>query len=514
MRKPSPTLTLLLLALVVTLVARIAGPSDLYDQEQPRTVAYTIDMVDNGNWVAPVDGDGIVATKPPMVNWVAAPFVWVFGPSEWALKMPSVLGGLATLWLVVWMTRWMVRRGLATAAGGVGAIDADADRDAASAAGADAVALIAGLCWLVNYMNFKLIYLARPDTLLVAFLAGAWVCATVALTRGDTPSAADGVAEGEDAAKPRSPRVWTWALGFWLCTAAAALTKGPLAGLVLLYAIPAARLIGGRWGTLRRLGWWWGLPLMLGLVAAWFVPMYLNDPQAFNEKVIDEQVMGRVEEGTPLYLLQTSWQVPFYAVTRFAPWSLFAVLALFHVAPRRWFTGPVGPAVLWTAIVAGVFLLTTKRADRLAPMFIGLAPIAAYWLVIVARKHRLAAPTIAAVGLAIAIGLGVYNFTASPAAKSQLGERVHAFADKVREHTGDDRIAFVNVRARVDPLAALLGHARGAETATPEQLHTARWIIIPVRDEDHASLAVVVSDPLPDTGDKTVVLGLYRSGDR
>ena len=39
-------------ATVMVLTSRIAGPSDLYDQDQPKTIAYTVDIVRHARWAA------------------------------------------------------------------------------------------------------------------------------------------------------------------------------------------------------------------------------------------------------------------------------------------------------------------------------------------------------------------------------------------------------------------------------------------------------------------------------
>ena len=67
----------LLTALVMLVIfgCRWFGPSDLYDNDQPKTVAYTVDMVRHGRWLLPVDMLGRPATKPPMYNWISVPVV-------------------------------------------------------------------------------------------------------------------------------------------------------------------------------------------------------------------------------------------------------------------------------------------------------------------------------------------------------------------------------------------------------------------------------------------------------
>ena len=77
------------LVMLVIFGCRWFGPSDLYDNDQPKTVAYTVDMVEHGRWLLPVDMLGRPATKPPMYNWIGAPFVAAGWHDEFALKLPS-----------------------------------------------------------------------------------------------------------------------------------------------------------------------------------------------------------------------------------------------------------------------------------------------------------------------------------------------------------------------------------------------------------------------------------------
>src|SRR5215470_1600448 len=86
---PSWLIACSFLALVWALVARIAGPCDLWDQTQHRTVSYTTDILAHGSgssglrhWILPNQAGTSPATKPPMYNWIAAPFVKVLGFSS------------------------------------------------------------------------------------------------------------------------------------------------------------------------------------------------------------------------------------------------------------------------------------------------------------------------------------------------------------------------------------------------------------------------------------------------
>lgn len=197
---------LLLLSLLVMVVARIAGPSAMQRFDQPKTVAYTASMVLNHQWLLPDDTLGHLATKPPLVNWLAAPWVAMGFWSEWAVKLPMLLASLCTLGIVVGMGRHLLGRCAATAKW--------------SAEGG----LLAGLAWLTTPATMESLYHCRPDPVLVTFLVAAWALATLAL-------------EGSS----RHPR-WT-AVGLWVAVGLAGLTKGPPALLPILYVPLAARLI-------------------------------------------------------------------------------------------------------------------------------------------------------------------------------------------------------------------------------------------------------------------------------
>src|SRR6188508_2964714 len=101
---------LLFLCLTIIVGARFAAPSALQRFDQPKTVSYTGDIVVNGRLLIPRDAMGNPATKPPLVNWLAAPLVALGFWTEWAAKTPMLLGSLATLAMTVWMARRIFRR--------------------------------------------------------------------------------------------------------------------------------------------------------------------------------------------------------------------------------------------------------------------------------------------------------------------------------------------------------------------------------------------------------------------
>src|SRR5438046_7644326 len=74
----------------VMLSSRVIAPSALQRFDQPRTVSYTADIVVNGRWLLPRDMFGHVATKPPLVNWMAVAVVALGFWQEWEVKWSMV----------------------------------------------------------------------------------------------------------------------------------------------------------------------------------------------------------------------------------------------------------------------------------------------------------------------------------------------------------------------------------------------------------------------------------------
>lgn len=456
----------LLLALGVGLFGRVAGPSDLYDNDQPKTVAYTVDMVKNGHWLLPRDMLGNPATKPPLFNWIGTVPLATFGPSELVLKLPSVIGALVVMGLTVMMGRRM--------SGGSGPVPALE------------VGVVAGLLWLASSVGMKHIYLARPDMVLAAALTGAWACATVCL-------------------RSQAPSRFTQA-ALWICIALAALAKGPPAILGVLFVVLGAKLLTGRWASVRRTGIAWGLPLAMLIVGGWVYAAYSADPAGFRAGMLSDTIEHRSTAGgfgpTLLVILADLWKMPIQFIARFLPWSIFAVLTLIHIPPRRWFASTLGPAILWVLLVIGFFMLSPRqRPDYLLPAFGPAAILAAYWLLVVGAKYRLTARKIGLAACGIIVGFCVYYWYFADAAQSQYGQNTIHFAAALKEIVRDDSLRVID--GGYNPLPALLG-------VNPPYPVDANWLIQPMANAGDQA-PILISEPIPGVGKGAEPMGLFRA---
>lgn len=452
-------------ALLAALTLRMLGPSDLWDQTQPKTVSYTTDILVHGRWILPIERGEFPATKPPLYNWLAAPFVKLAGfTSEWAHKAPSILA-----LIIVWAaTVWLGSR---------------IDRESGKLIG-----WFAGLAIPANYMFFKLGYLARPDMLLTLWLWLGWMACTAALL---------------NTSLARS-RVRMLAAAFWACVALAALTKGPPALVLLGYAVLAGKLLTGHWRASGVLRWWWGLPMVLAVVAAWLVAVWRVNPEHLTTSLWYNEIAGRVtgtgpegahDDAGPWYFFTSLPHMPYYFLTRMAPWSVFAILAIVHLwrrnmspslrnwrvietADGRWLQAC---AILIVLTIAIFSLSTGKRADYIAACMPPAALLAAYWLLRVRADVANVAPYVGVALAAITIGAMAAVERRQPLAPSpNYGNEIRAFIRCAHDAITQRPLPVAFYDAGPSHLQAFLGFSEIDGPAAVQQLGELNqpcWII-------------------------------------
>ena len=428
-RPPSPMWRRLIVicsmaALLWILLARVLGPSDAWDQSQPRTIAYTTDIIVNGHWLLPEEPGGIKATKPPLYNWLAVPMVRLMGfSSDLAHKAPSV-AALCLSWLAV------VRLGVRLGGRGLG--------------------FLAGMMLASSYPFFKLGYLARPDMVLTLWLLLGWIAATVLFA---------------GAASVAGNRTSGWlALVFWLCVMLAGLTKGPAVLPLLVYVLIAARLVAGRFRAINELRWWWGLPASALVVGGWIYAVGCIDPDHLRHELWGNELLGRVSglgpEGShegPLGALKSPLDLVFYYVVRFVPWSVLSILAAVSLwrrggggGERRWRAigeaGPIlhGAAIFIVVTIALYAMSASTRADYIAATLPPGALLAAWWLLACppgwGRWARWSAPPVAIVALAT---LTWYNQVQINAPARGFGDAIDRFINEAEAHVSRDTAPLV-----------------------------------------------------------------------
>jgi 4-amino-4-deoxy-L-arabinose transferase-like glycosyltransferase len=272
--------TMVAMALYLT---RLSMPSDLADNHQDSLTAYVLDVVHNGHWILQRDINGAIASKPPLFVWLAAVASETFGRvNHFTLSLPSALATFGLAWIIVAVgnSHFGWRAGL------VGAV-----------------------AYLLSSLVAKQMLLVRTDGLFSFWVAVAALAAWRAWDRGQG---------------------WTW---FWLSSAMATLTKGPL-GLVLaavgLLASVWERRSGAR--TPIRGGHLLGVMLFMFITVGWLLLACFHEGHAVFQKLFVQELYQRaVSKGEGSLPLIGFYRPPLYFVSRFAPWSLVTLIAAWRI---------------------------------------------------------------------------------------------------------------------------------------------------------------------------------------
>lgn len=347
----------LLAALCVVGLFLFLGESLFNTRGEPREAVVALSMLQDGNWILPVNNGVDMAYKPPLFHWCIALFSTVAGGvSEYTSRMPSAVA-LALMVL-----------------GGYGFY--------ARRRGSE-LAFLMGLITLTNFEVHRAGTNCRVDMLLSALM----VLALYQLYRW-----------GE---KELKGVPWTGIL----CLSGAFLTKGPV-GMALPCLVVAVFL----WIRGMKFGRIFLSFLGVGLASCvlplvWYVAAYRQGGDEFLQLVLEENVyrlLGKMSyeshENPAYYNLIT-------VIAGYVPYTLLVLISLFALKYRKW-SGK--PAAWWNRFRAYVrkmddvrlFSLLSivlifvfycipksKRSVYLLPVYPFLAYFLAEYLVYLTRRH-------------------------------------------------------------------------------------------------------------------------------
>jgi 4-amino-4-deoxy-L-arabinose transferase-like glycosyltransferase len=300
-----------------------------YTRGEPREGLVVQEMIRGNGWILPLRNATDIPRKPPFFHWLAAGTSMVLGHvDEVTMRLPSAAGSVFAIVLVfLW----------------------------ASAGGGATQGLLTAAVTATSFEWMRAATVARVDMVYASALLAA-VYGLARLLRGETP-------------RPGLHR----ALLYGGLTAAT-LTKGPVALVLVLLAIPLLAFSRGAPGVWRRLRAGRGLLVVLLIVTGWVALAARRHGDAFMEIVLRENIHHLVATDvgatghahSAVYLVA----VTLLGLLPWTPLLPFAVVALRH-RPRD--DGTIVAAV-WTALVIGLHLLASaKRAVYLLPAYPAIA---------------------------------------------------------------------------------------------------------------------------------------------
>jgi len=236
----------LVAALVFAWLALIAWYRPLTSPDEGRYATVAYEMIRSGDWLVPRLNGLPFFHKPPLFYWIGAAAMSVLGATEWAARLPSLLGAtLAAVSLLFFLRRWT-----------------DAKTAMLSAA------VLASMPFFYIGAQF-----ANLD-MLVAGLISATVllAAHAALSRREAPDSG-----------------WRRALaGAFVCAGLGVLAKGliglVLPGMVFVLWCVATRRLRDAW----LMAWPPGLCLLVAVAGPWLVAMQLRYPEFFDYFIVTQ----------------------------------------------------------------------------------------------------------------------------------------------------------------------------------------------------------------------------------
>jgi 4-amino-4-deoxy-L-arabinose transferase-like glycosyltransferase len=251
------------------------------EHEEPRRALPALHMLASGDWLVPRVGSEPYLRKPPLLNWaIALSCKLTGGPSEWSVRLPSVLATLALALAIVVVSgaTWL------SAEGG----------------------FLAAICFLVNFTMIETGRLAELEALYIALTGIGLLLWMAAWSREANPW-----------------KLWLLPAPF---LALGMLTKGPT-HLIFYYGITMAVLaFGKKLHLLLHPAHGLALLLIVGSLGCWAVPCSLavnsNNPMGVW-RFWWGQLASRASTGSDEHFSFGTWLLngP-QTLKNFLPWTL------------------------------------------------------------------------------------------------------------------------------------------------------------------------------------------------
>ncbi len=295
----------------------------LIEPDESRYVQIAIEMMESGNWTTPTLDAAPYLDKPPLLYWLTATSFSLFGVSETAARIPCVLSALLTVGLVYSLGRRLIG-------------------SRAAWCGALSLVLSGGFIFAGRFLLM--------DSVLTLFTTASLLCGYLATVKGKLN--------------------WSWWLVAGVACGLGVLAKGPVALVLCVPPIIAARWLRGE-RTPSRYVAWAGFGSCVALVA---LPWFIAVATANSGFVTYFLWTHHLERFTTGFIHDQPWW--FYGPIVLAgtfPASLLAIAVLGFVFSRQELlrqcrTKDLGFLVLTAAWVIGFFSLSScKLATYILP---------------------------------------------------------------------------------------------------------------------------------------------------
>lgn len=281
------------------------GSIGLIDETEPLFAEAARQMVVTGDWITPYFNGETRFDKPPLIYWLMAIGYKLLGVNAWAVRLPSALAAIALTLLCFYTLRYF---GFATPAAAQQPRHFQRQLWLSAFIGSALTAFnIQTLAWARQGVSDMLLSGCMGTALLCFF----W-----------------GYARQEDEQKREKTLPNRWYLAFYVLSALAVLTKGPV-GIVIPGIIILSFLlyVGKLREVLQESGIVWGAFIFLAISVPWYVLVTLRNGDAFINSFFGYHNLERFTSVVNNH--SAPWYFYFLIVLAlFAPWSVYLPLAI------------------------------------------------------------------------------------------------------------------------------------------------------------------------------------------
>lgn len=363
----------LILAIAAITILPFIGLTEFNTKGEPREAVVALSMINDGNWILPINNGGDIPYKPPFFHWLIALFSLLPGyVSEFTARLPSAL---ALIIMVVAGYRFFARRG------------------------DEPTAFVASLLTLTAFEVHRAGMNCRVDMVLTACIVGSLYLLYRWYEKG-----LKGV---------------PWLA--ILCMSLGTLTKGPVGIILPCFVMGFFLLLRGErfWITFGRFLLFAVLACILP--ALWYVAAWQQGGDAFLE-LVKEENLGRFM-GKMTY---ESHENPFYynfimLIAGWIPWTLLLLISLpalytKRASLRHFSWKKISPLQLftWLSFLLILFFYCipkSKRGVYLLPVYPFMAYLLAQFFMWLTRRHvkpiKIFACIMGAIALLLVVAFGI-----------------------------------------------------------------------------------------------------------
>lgn len=296
-----PQLLVIICLILISVIALFVnlGNISLIDKTEPMFVEAARQMLLRGDWITPYWNEATRFDKPPLIYWLMAIAMQIFGVNEWSARLPSALSAIALVIILVYTLRYY----------GINPSDSGTENQYQ-------LWLTAGVGGVIALLNPAWIAWGRTavsDMLLASNIGLALLTFFIAYERPGN----------------KSQQYWYYACAVFI--ALAVLTKGPVGLILPVLVISSFLIYVGQWRpVLKEMPLITGSLIFLAIALPWFILVTLANGQAYIDTFFGHHNVQRFTSVVSEHDGPFFYYIPVIFIA-LLPWSVYLPGAIAQV---------------------------------------------------------------------------------------------------------------------------------------------------------------------------------------